>query len=54
LDINKDGYITYNEFCGMCEEKRRNIDPFDHEDALKQINQRYESTKRDLMTKTIE
>ena len=29
LDSNKDGFIDYNEFCGLCEEKRRNIDPFD-------------------------
>ena len=33
LDTNKDGFIAYNEFCGLCEEKRRNIDPFDKQDA---------------------
>lgn len=31
LDSNKDGYVTYNEFCQLCEEKRRDIDPFEYE-----------------------
>ena len=30
LDKNNDGFISYSEFCFLCEEKRRNIDPFDH------------------------
>lgn len=30
LDKNKDGFVNYAEFCHLCEEKRRNIDPFDH------------------------
>ncbi len=30
LDKNKDGFISYSEFCYLCEEKRRNIDPFDN------------------------
>ena len=25
-----DGVISYNEFCKLTEEKRRNIDPYDH------------------------
>ena len=29
LDTNRDGYLDYNEFCGMSEERRRGIDPFD-------------------------
>ena len=29
MDIDKDGCINYQEFCGFAEEKRRNIDPFD-------------------------
>jgi Ca2+-binding EF-hand superfamily protein len=29
LDTNKDGFIDYTEFCGLCEEKRRDIDPFE-------------------------
>jgi Ca2+-binding EF-hand superfamily protein len=29
LDKNKDSFISYQEFCGLCEEKRRDIDPFD-------------------------
>ena len=28
LDVNKDGVISYKEFCEFTEEKRRNIDPF--------------------------
>ena len=29
LDKNRDGYIHYQEFCNLCDEKRRNIDPFE-------------------------
>lgn len=29
LDKNKDNYINYKEFCGLCEEIRRDIDPFE-------------------------
>ena len=29
LDVNKDGYIDYQEFCNLVEERRRGIDPFD-------------------------
>lgn len=29
LDKDKDNYLTYNDFCELCEERRRNIDPFD-------------------------
>lgn len=29
LDKDLDGKVTYAEFCHLCEEKRRNIDPFD-------------------------
>ncbi|TNV73715.1 hypothetical protein FGO68_gene1155 [Halteria grandinella] len=29
LDKNRDGFVSYSEFCYLCEEKRRNIDPFD-------------------------
>lgn len=28
LDQDEDGLISYNEFCELCEERRRNIDPF--------------------------
>ena len=28
LDKSRDNQITYSEFCNMCEEKRRDIDPF--------------------------
>ena len=29
MDKDKDGALSYAEFCGFAEEKRRNIDPFD-------------------------
>jgi len=29
LDKNQDRFIDYTEFCRLCEEKRRDIDPFD-------------------------
>lgn len=32
LDKDNDGTLNYREFCGLAEEKRRNIDPYD-EDA---------------------
>ena len=38
LDKDKDGYIKYLEFCGLCEEKRRNIDPFEMQDMYKKIH----------------
>jgi hypothetical protein len=28
LDSDEDGFITYNDFCELCEERRRQIDPF--------------------------
>ena len=38
LDKNKDGYISYSEFCYLCEEKRRNIDPFEINQKQKNDN----------------
>ena len=29
MDTNGDGSIGYTEFCQLCEEKWRNIDPFE-------------------------
>ena len=29
MDVDRDGTLSYKEFCGFAEEKRRNIDPFD-------------------------
>ena len=29
LDKDNDRHLSYQEFCGLSEEKRRNIDPFD-------------------------
>lgn len=37
LDKNKDSYITYQEFCSLCEEKRRDIDPFELETVIDEI-----------------
>jgi len=28
LDADEDGYVMYNDFCELCEERRRHIDPF--------------------------
>lgn len=28
LDLNGDGYLDYNDFCELVEEKRRKIDPY--------------------------
>jgi hypothetical protein len=33
MDKNNDGSIDYSEFCNLCEEKRRNIDPFNPADS---------------------
>ena len=30
LDSDLDDRLSYNEFCGLTEEKRRNIDPFEN------------------------
>ena len=35
LDTDGDGSLSYIEFCGFAEEKRRNIDPFDAIDLQK-------------------
>jgi Ca2+-binding EF-hand superfamily protein len=35
LDADGDGCLSYTEFCGFAEEKRRNIDPFDAIDFQK-------------------
>jgi len=29
LDKDQDGFLLYNDFCELCEEKRRHIDPFE-------------------------
>jgi hypothetical protein len=28
LDKDNDGDIDFNEYCGMCEERRLNLDPY--------------------------
>ena len=35
MDADRDGCLSYAEFCGFAEEKRRNIDPFDAIDLQK-------------------
>ena len=42
LDANKDGFVNYQEFCGLCEERRKNTDPFNKEEALELMRQKYE------------
>ena len=42
LDNNKDGFVHYQEFCGLCEESRKNTDPFNKEEALELMRQKYE------------
>jgi Ca2+-binding EF-hand superfamily protein len=37
MDKDCDGHLNYIEFCGISEEKRRNIDPFDSEDNQRRI-----------------
>lgn len=34
LDRGQKGYISYNDFCGLSEEKRRNLDRIDNIDAI--------------------
>lgn len=36
LDKDKKGYIGYQDFCDLAEEKRRNIDPFGNEAIKKE------------------
>lgn len=38
IDTDKDGQIQYTEFCELCEESRRGIDPYVIEKKLKQAN----------------
>lgn len=38
LDTDDDKCLNYKEFCGLAEEKRRNIDPFDAEDNSDRFN----------------
>ena len=30
LDKDNDNFLVYNDFCELCEEKRRDIDPFEN------------------------
>ena len=45
LDRNQKGYITYNDFCGLSEEKRRNLDRIDNQEAIERVN--HGKTKKD-------
>ena len=45
LDLSRDGVLSYAEFCNLCEEKRRNIDPFSFQETKrKQLNQTMQAT----------
>lgn len=44
LDKNGDNYVTYQEFCGLCEEKRRNIDPFEFHNIREELKRNYEKS----------
>lgn len=41
LDKDRDGYISYLEFCNLAEERRRGIDPFDNQ-HMKQAKEFYD------------
>lgn len=43
LDRGQKGYISYNDFCQLSEEKRRNLDRIDNNQAI----ERKESNKKD-------
>lgn len=34
LDKGQKDYISFGDFCELCEEKRRHLDPFDYTDQL--------------------
>lgn len=38
LDVDGDKCLNYKEFCGLSEEKRRRIDPFDAADNIERMN----------------
>jgi Ca2+-binding EF-hand superfamily protein len=35
LDHGQKGYISFGDFSELCEEKRRQLDPFDHSEQQK-------------------
>jgi Ca2+-binding EF-hand superfamily protein len=46
MDNDHNGEVSYNEFCELCEERRRNIDPFQDQEALKSRNKLDQTMKR--------
>ena len=38
MDKDHKGYISYNDFCDLSEEKRRHLDPFDYEAQKKHLS----------------
>lgn len=50
LDKDNDNFLTYNDFCELCEEKRRQIDPFDSiiQKVKERQQQRSESQHEDM------
>ena len=49
MDQDLDGKLSYLEFCGFSEEKRRNIDPFDSVDNQQRIAQSMGLNTQSLM-----
>ena len=55
LDKNGDGTIGYNEFCELCEERWRGLDPFKHAGGDTHDKNKDDSTvTRDLQVEDFE
>ena len=54
LDANKDGFIDYNEFTALTEEKRRDIDPFEPSPTLPSQFSHEELDKLEVMSRASE
>lgn len=44
LDKDQDNHLVYNDFCELCEEKRRHIDPF--ESIVQKVREKQKSESR--------
>lgn len=50
LDKSRDNQITYSEFCNMCEEKRRDIDPFrEYQDTQQKLQNKASAHLKQLL-----
>ena len=54
MDTNGDGHVSYSEFCQLCEEKWRNIDPFETLQNHKEQQQKRLKELREKERKFIE